>query len=73
MDNKDIYAITEVYYILKKLSPDNIKKIPIDLYKFFEENYDEFIYSKLNINNSNINNISLSAKLLLKIVSIFLQ
>lgn len=73
MEKDDIYAITEVYYILKKFSLNYYAKIPNVLYKIFEENYDETIYSNLNINNQTIERISEKAKLLLKIIILFLK
>lgn len=73
MEKDDIYAITEVYYILERLPSCEQLKIPSDLYEFFEKNYDKTIYIDLNINNLNINEVSNQAKLLLKIISIFLK
>lgn len=73
MDESLIYAITEVYNIICNLSDENKRKIPIDIFNFFKDNSDEFYFKDLNITNDNINNISESGKVFLKIIDIYLN
>ena len=68
-----IYAITEVWYIINKLETESRNKIPIELLSFFAENFDKDIYNELDITEENIDKISDNAKLLLKIINIYIN
>ena len=68
-----IYAITEVWYIINKLEIESRNKIPIELLSFFAENFDRDIYNELDITEENIDKISDNAKLLLKIINIYIN
>lgn len=68
-----IYAITEVWYIINKLEIESRNKIPIELLSFFAENFDSDIYNELDITEENIDKISDNAKLLLKIINIYIN
>lgn len=68
-----VYAITEVWYIINKLEKESRNKIPIELLSLFAENFDRDIYNELDITEENINKISDNAKLLLKIINIYIN
>ena len=68
-----IYAITEVWYIINKLEIEIRNKIPIELLSFFAENFDRDIYNELDITEENIDKISDNAKLILKIINIYIN
>ncbi len=72
MEDKDINAITEVYYIINNMADYNRKKIPRDMYIFLETYHNKNRYNELNINNDNIDEISYEGKLLLKLISSYL-
>ena len=69
----EIYAISQVYYIINKLDDEMKKKIPEELYEFFMENSDYEILKDLEITNDNIENITNEAKMLLKIIDIYIN
>jgi hypothetical protein len=70
---EEIYAITEVLYIINKLKIDDKNKIPHDFLMFLMDNYDKSIYDNLNITNDNIKDISNEGKLLLKIIDMYIN
>ena len=69
----EIYAISEVYYIINKLDEEERKKIPNEIYEFFMENSDYEILKNLNITKDNIENITNEAKVLLKLIDIYIN
>lgn len=69
----EIYAISEVYYIINKLDKEVRNKIPNEIYEFFMENSDYEILKDLDITNDNIENITNEAKVLLKLIDIYIN
>lgn len=73
LNEKEIYAITEVCYIIDNLSYEDRNKIPSNIYKTFLKYKDDKIYSKLHITNNNIEQISCDAKILLRLIYMYLE
>lgn len=69
----EIYAISEVYYIINKLDEEIRNKIPNEIYEFFMVNSDYEILKDLDITNDNIENITNEAKVLLKLIDIYIN
>ena len=69
----EIYAISEVYYIINKLDEEIRNKIPNEIYEFFMVNSDYKILKDLDITNDNIENITNEAKVLLKLIDIYIN
>lgn len=69
----EIYAISQVYYIINKLDKESKNKIPKEIYEFFMENSDYEILKDLDITNDNIENITTEAKMLLKVIDIYIN
>ena len=69
----EIYAISEVYYIINKLDKEVRNKIPNEIYEFFMVNSDYEILKDLDITNDNIENITHEAKVLLKLIDIYIN
>lgn len=65
--------ITEVYKIITMLSEDEREKIPHRITEFFKENSLDYLLDKINMTSEIIeNNLSITTKKLLKLVTIYL-